>query len=150
MPVLIDGNNLMHTLPPGERDRRSLRQRALELVRNEAIDVTVIFDGPPPEASPDIEHLGRLTIRYSGNQSADDAIVQLITSRGDPERWRVVSDDAELRSRVRRCGGGVISLRDWRARRSRTPRARPHEPRLSSHEIADWEDFFASGPREDD
>jgi hypothetical protein len=144
MPVIIDGNNLLHSLPGHEQNRDSVRRRALDAVRQGGMSLTVVFDGPPSAGSPDPEHLGRLIIRYSGAFSADDLILRLIPRSGRASEWVVVTDDRALRERVRELGGEVWTLGEWRSRRPRKPRRVSREPKLSSREVADWEDFFAS------
>jgi hypothetical protein len=148
MPLVIDGNNLLHSLPLDQRSRDDVRRRVLETVRHETLRVTIVFDGPPRGGSPAIEHLGRVTIHYAGSSTADDVILRLLPRGSDASSWTVVTDDRDLRSRVRRAGGRVRSLAEWRRRRSRPPRRPAHEPKMSSHEVADWEKFFAA--REDD
>lgn len=148
MPVIIDGNNLLHSLPSQERNRDSVRRRALDTVRHGGMSLTVVFDGPPPVGSPDSEHLGRLTIRYSGASSADDLILRLLPKSGRASEWVVITNDRALRDRVSQKGGQVRTLREWQSRRPRKPRRVSREPKLSSREVADWETFFAS--REDD
>ena len=148
MPVIIDGNNLLHRMPSGEQNRDSVRRRALDTVRHEGMSLTVVFDGPPPVGSPDPEHLGRLTIRYSGASSADDLILRLLPKAGRASEWVVITDDRVLRGRVSEQGAQVRTLQEWQSRRPRKPRREPREPKLSSREVADWETFFSS--REDD
>ena len=148
MPVIIDGNNLLHSLPSREQNRKSVRRRALDTVRHEGMSLTVVFDGPPPVGSPDPEHLGRLTIRYSGASSADDLILRLLPKAGRASEWVVITDDRALRGRVSERGAQVRTLQEWQSRRPRKPRREPREPKLSSREVADWETFFSS--REDD
>ena len=144
MPFIIDGNNLLHSLPSRDQDRDKVRRRALDTVRHGGTLLTVVFDGPPPEGSPDPEHLGPLTVRYSGAWSADDLILRLLPQSGRASEWVVVTDDRALRDRVRERGGQVRSLREWHARKPRRLRRPSREPKLSSHEIEDWEAFFAS------
>ena len=144
MPVIIDGNNLMHAVSPtGGRD--VVRQQALETVRGEGVTITVVFDGPPRQGSPEIEHLGRVTVRYSGERSADDLIVDLIPGGKRAAEWVVVTDDRGLGRRVKERGGTVRSLADWRRRRPRKVASKPHQTKLSSHEVSQWEDYFAKG-----
>jgi hypothetical protein len=144
MPLVIDGNNLLHSLPPNLRSREEVRRRVLEAVRHETLRVTVVFDGPPRGGSPAIEHLGRLTIHYSGPSTADDVILRMLPQGSSASSWTVVTDDRDLRFRVRQAGGRVRSLAEWRHRRSRSPRRPAHEPKMSSHELAEWERFFAA------
>jgi hypothetical protein len=148
MPVIIDGNNFLHSLPKLEQNRGSVRRWALDTIREGRMNLILVFDGPPPVGSPDLEHLGRLTIRYSGASSADDLILRLIPRSGRASEWVVVTDDHALRDRVRELGGEVRTLGEWRSRRPRKPRRVSREPKLSSREVADWETFFAS--RDDD
>ncbi len=148
MPVIIDGNNFLHSLPSREQNRDSVRRRALDTVRQGGMSLTVVFDGPPPVGSPDPEHLGRLTIRYSGASSADDLILRLLRKSGRGSEWVVITDDRALRARVSEIGAQVRTLREWQSRRPRKQRRVSREPKLSSREVADWETFFAS--RDDD
>jgi predicted RNA-binding protein with PIN domain len=149
MPVIIDGNNLLHSLPNDQRDRSSVRRQALDTVRHEGVSLTVVFDGPPPPGSPKLEHLGRVTVRYSGRSSADDVIAGLLPSSGRAADWVVVTDDRALRDRVRDRGAQVRSLGEWRSRRSGKPRGPVREPKLSSREVTDWQAFFSSADEDD-
>ena len=148
MPIVIDGNNLLHNLPKHDRKRDAVRRSALDKVRHEGVSLTVVFDGPPPPGSPEHEHLGRVSVRYSGSTSADDVIVGLLPSDRRASEWVVVTDDRGLRDRVRERGAQVRSLKEWQSRKPRAPRRQAWEPKLSSREIDEWEEFFAS--REDD
>ena len=148
MPVIIDGNNLLHSLPSHERDRESVRRKALDAVRHEGMSLTVVFDGPPPAGSPAVENLGRVTVRYSGSSTADDLILGLLPPRGRASDWVVVSDDRALGQKVRDRGAAMRTVKDWRSRKTAGPKRASREPKLSSHELADWERYFSSG--EDD
>ena len=149
MPIVVDGNNLLHRLPPSQRTRADVRRRALEIVRNETVHVVVVFDGPPPEGSPETEHLGRVTVRYSGALAADDVIVELIPNGRGATQWVVVTDDRALGERARGKGAGVRSLAEWRSRRPPVRRT-DVQPRLSSREIAEWEEYFSARGETDD
>ena len=153
MPILIDGNNLLHSLAPNRRNRSELRRHTLDLTRYESIRVIVVFDGPPPETTAEREDLGNVSIVYSCERSADDVIISLLPEGKPAADWVVVSDDRGLARRARSAGAGVRSLAEWRGRRGRRP-APPLRPRaeakLSSHEIAEWEDYFSTGGDEND
>ena len=144
MPVVVDGNNLLHSLPPQHRSRADVRRHALDLVRRESLQVVVVFDGPPPQGSPATEHLGRVTVRYSGAAAADDVIIEMVPAGREASQWVVVTDDRALRARARSKGTSVRTLAEWRGRRPAARRS-SQESRLSSHEIAQWEEFFAHG-----
>jgi len=146
MPLLIDGNNLLHRLPAGERNRTGVRRQVLEATRHETISVTVVFDGPPPEGMSARESLGNVTIIYSGARSADDVIVASLPAGKAASQYSVVTDDRGLAARVQDRGGKVRTLAEWRGRRRRPPPTRPRvESKLSSNEVAEWEAFFSGG-----
>ena len=142
---MIDGNNLLHSLPSGSNNRSGVRRQVLEAVRYEKMRITVVFDGPPDKGSAAVEHLGSVTIRYSGAVSADEVIVQLLPTGNRASESVVVTDDRELQRRVREMGGKIRSLADWRRRKPRKTRPKVHESKLSSHDVADWEAYFSSG-----
>ena len=149
MPVVVDGNNLLHSLPPQHRSRADVRRHSLDLVRRESLQVVVVFDGPPPQGSPSVEHLGRVTVRYSGVAAADDVIIGMLPAGREAAQWVVVTDDRALRARARSKGSSVRTLAEWRGRRP-PPRRSAQESRLSSHEITQWEEFFAQGDDNED
>lgn len=142
MPIVIDGNNLLHRLPADQRSRDSVRQRVLDQARREKISLTVVFDGPPPEGSPSTEHLGSVTILYSGHSSADDIIIGRLPSGASARSWSVVTDDRGLAARVREQGASVRTLATWMGRRgAKRPPGRPRpEPRTK--DLDQWESFF--------
>jgi hypothetical protein len=144
MPLIIDGNNLLHSLPRGQRSREEVRRQVLEAVRQQRARVTVVFDGPPPSGAPELEHLGRVTVRYSGSAVADSVILDLLPA-SDAAEWVVVSDDRQLRERARQRGASVRTLGEWKGRRAKRSQRVSREPKLSSHEIAEWEDYFTEG-----
>lgn len=99
MPWILDGNNLA-----GGRDRGTVREAALTLARVERIRIVVVFDGPPPEGAPVVEHLGGVEVRYTPN--ADRAIAEQV--KGHVRNWRVATDDRELADRLRGLGVKVF------------------------------------------
>lgn len=145
MPILVDGNNLLHRLPGPGRSRAAVRRLVLEVSRHERMAVVVVFDGPPPSGSPGEESLGSVTVVYAGTAVADDVIVGRLPPGGEARQWAVVTDDRGLAGRVRQRGAEVRSLAQWRAKPKATPRRARVESKLSSHDIADWEAFFQEG-----
>jgi hypothetical protein len=107
------------------------------------MSVTVVFDGPPPTGAPGREGLGRVTVVYSGSRSADDVIVGMLPSGGAAKQWSVITDDRGLADRVRARGANSRRLAEWQRRRPRPVTRQRAESKLSSREVADWEDFFA-------
>jgi hypothetical protein len=144
MPIVVDGNNLLHNLPPGERSRTAVRRRVLEATRHETRSITVVFDGPPPGGTPERESLGRTTVVYAGSRTADDVIIGLIPAGAAAKQWSVVTDDRRLAERARTRGAAVRNLAQWRGRQPKAIRSRPAlESKLSSREVAEWEDYFS-------
>lgn len=150
MPILIDGNNLLHRLPKDQRSRSAVRAQVLDLTRHEAMLVTVVFDGPPPAGVPVRESLGKTTVVYSGSQTADDVIIGMLPDGAAAKQFSVITDDRGLADRVRSSGAKVRPLAEWQGRKKQPPRPTTFESKLSSHDIADWEAFFAGRDRDDD
>ncbi len=152
MPIVIDGNNLLHTLPSGQRSRAVVRQKVLDLSRREKISVTVVFDGPPPDGSPSSEHLGSVKILYSGKSSADDVIMNLVPTGNAARSWSVVTNDRGLGQRVRERGASVRTLSQWTGRRG--AKTRPGKPRpkppLRTQEVQRWEEEFSQEKKSKD
>lgn len=147
MPILLDGNNLLHKMPGSRRSRADVRSQVLEVTRRETMSVTVVFDGPPPAGAPEKESLGRVTVIYAGSRTADDVIVNMLPAGAAAKQFSVITDDRGLAGRVRERGAMVRKLAEWQRRPKQKPRPSKFESKLSSHDVADWEDFF-SGRRE--
>jgi hypothetical protein len=150
MPLLLDGNNLFHRLPPQSRSRAAVRSLVLDATRNERVAVVVVFDGPPPAGSPDRERLGPVTVLWSGSTSADDVIIRSIPDGPAARSWTVITDDRGLADRARRRGAAVRRLRQCMGRRKTPPRRPAAESKLSSRELQEWEAYFKSRPAEDE
>ena len=152
MPILIDGNNLLHSLPSHLRTRGAVRQQVLDHSRREKISVTIVFDGPPPGGTPASEHLGNVTIVYSGGTSADDVIIDRLPAGSAALSWTVVTNDRNLSARARERGASVRTLSQWTTRRKVTaPPGKPRpKPRLRSEEVVRWEKEFSKGADSDD
>lgn len=151
MPILIDGNNLLHRLPKPQRSRADVRAQVLEITRRETLSVIVVFDGPPPTGAPARESLGKVTVVYSGSRAADDVIIGLLPGGAEAKQFSVVTDDRGLADRARERGAKVRRLAEWRGRKKQEPpRRSTFESKLSSHDVADWENFFAGRDRDDE
>lgn len=149
MPLLIDGNNLMHRLPQRHTCRSDVRRHVLDACRSERMRVTVVFDGPPPAGTPARELLGSVTVVYSGSATADDVILGHLPTGASAQDWVVVTDDRGLAERARQRGAHVRSVGDWQRPRRGRPHSPTRQPKLSSREVAEWEAFF-SGGRDDE
>ena len=153
MPILVDGNNLLHQLPRSERSREAARRLVLDRTRGQRQRVTVVFDGPPPPHAPEVESLGAVTIRYAGARAADDLIIAALPRGPAARQWVVVTDDRELQRRAREVGSEVRPLASLRADRGpSTPsqeKPRPERP-LSARELEGWERELAGDRNDDD
>ncbi len=147
MPVLLDGNNLLHRLPQDRRSRKDVRRAALDLVRREGVRVTVVFDGPPPAGTPEREALGSVTVVYAGSSSADEVILRRVSGarRG---QLTVVTDDRELARRARQAGARVQPVASWLDKLTVPDREKPAA--LSPTDLADWEDYFRHEPPDEE
>jgi hypothetical protein len=113
------------------------------------MSVVVVFDGPPPAGAPEHEALGPVTVVYSGAMAADDVIIGRIPAGASARQWVVVTDDRGLAGRARGRGAAVRSLGEWSARPRRAPSRKHSEAKLSPREIAEWEEIFRGGRKDD-
>ena len=145
MPIMVDGNNLLHRLPANRRSRGEVRRLTLALARREGIRITLVFDGPPPAGTPDQEALGGVKIVYSGRVSADDTIIRRLPGRPRSADWVVVSADRGLLERARRAGAKTRPLDQWIDKLMTAGPAETGSEQLSPDEVAEWEEYFAGG-----
>ena len=116
MPVIIDGNNLLHAVraaaDTGLFPGRSMLCGALgEWARRRREQVHVVFDGPAPGrdlakqiGDPDI------CVSYSGGVTADAELIRMLAADSAARRLLVVSSDREI----------VRAARHYRARTMRS------------------------------
>jgi predicted RNA-binding protein with PIN domain len=142
MPILVDGNNLLHSLPPPTRNREQVRRLVLDHCRHERLKITVVFDGPPPSGAPPREELGAVTVVYAGSKTADDVIIRRLPGGTAARDWVVVTDDRGLQARARDKGASIRTLAEWSSKKTAPPPKPRIESKLSSHEVAQWEDYF--------
>jgi predicted RNA-binding protein with PIN domain len=106
---LVDGMNVIGSRPDGwwrDLDGAVVRLiRCLTVWRGESgIEVTVVFDGPPPPGFDELD-LGGVDVVFAGTGLiADDEIVRRIGIDPDPGSVRVVTSDRPLADRVRAAG----------------------------------------------
>ena len=148
MPILVDGNNLLHHLR-GAHGRSDVRRQVLDACRGQRRQVTVVFDGPPPAGTPAREILGSVTVVYSGPRSADDLIVSRVPAGPRGREWVVVTDDRELARRARARGATIRSLAEWRSQSPSGDR-QTHDRPLPPEDVAAWEAYFANGRHGED
>jgi hypothetical protein len=106
--LLVDGYNVSLALRAGhplEEQRRWLIERLRPLVARGNATPVVIFDGDGPAGSR--RDTSGVEVRFTAaGTTADDEIVFAVAATADPVL--VVTDDAELRERVRSEGGNVL------------------------------------------
>ncbi len=109
MPVLIDGNNLLHAAreledPDVLLGRSMLCDKLGHWAERQNEQVHIVFDGPSPPA-PLAEQIGHASIQvtYSGRGTNADAVVQdILDGHSAARRLVVVSTDREVRQAARR------------------------------------------------
>jgi predicted RNA-binding protein with PIN domain len=154
MATLIDGNNLLGTLAPGEsRDRESrfrLVGKLLVFQRFTRRRIILVFDGPPDD---DLEgrRLGpKFEVLFPPpGQKADDVIQERLNLPFDRRRFFVVSSDREVRTQARSRGAAVMKCEEFgrelknvlkKARQDRELAKRPEFP--TPLETSLWLDLF--------
>src|SRR3990170_305027 len=108
--VLIDGNNLLHTMREHAPIAAVGRETMVRLIgrwsRRTGTAVTLVFDGPAPKGAlkKQLSPEG-LSVRFSAPATADDLIVAAIHDAEDPTNLRVVTSDTAIRHAAvyRRC-----------------------------------------------
>jgi predicted RNA-binding protein with PIN domain len=153
MPVLIDGDNLLHAARDmGDPDRLVGRSMLCDSLgawaRRQDERVHIVFDGvsPDPALASQIGHPA-IQVSYSGaGVSADSVIADLLTANSAARRVLVVSTDREVRQAARRRRAHSMRSDDfWRQVQRdlsrREPRvAEPDEKRTgpAPDEVDDW------------
>jgi hypothetical protein len=114
MLFLVDGYNVTRADPATrelsleqQRDALSRRLATRGAALLGAGRIVVVFDGA--EGAGSTTHVGSVQVRYSGGQSADDAIVAVARAAG--ERVVLVTSDRELACRVRDHLGRSVGVR---------------------------------------
>jgi hypothetical protein len=117
---MVDASNVIGSRPDGWwRDREGAAGRLIEALRAFAgpdDDVVVVLDAGP---SAWAGHEGFVEVAIAprrGRDAADDEIVRRLEADHDPASIEVVTTDAELASRARAVGAGVVGAGEFRRR----------------------------------
>ncbi|HKB72347.1 MAG TPA: NYN domain-containing protein [Thermoanaerobaculia bacterium] len=142
MPFLVDGNNLIGSVlgkaAATEEERRWVQRTIAARVRSGGSKVVLFFDGEPAAGKRE-GWLGGLTVRFSGNRSADDAIVEAVERSKTRRDCHVVTDDRGLAERARARGARALSTADFWGRMSEPGPAAA----AAAVDVGDWESFFS-------
>ncbi len=133
MALVIDGHNLIGAMPdiqlnePDDEARLLARLRSYRAHNGQSL--IVFFDsGDLPASTPSMSSPG-VMVRYSApGQTADDAIVDFLRTRGQPGQYAVVTNDVDLTWRVRSAGASVMRASDFIAKLIRPPARPRNEP----------------------
>jgi len=118
MAYLIDGNNLLGHLAPGEsrgpESRHGLMARLLTFQRLTRRRIILVFDGPPDD---DLERL-KLGRKFEvlfppPGAKADDVIQERLSLPFDRRAFFVVSSDRELGVQARSRGAAVMKCDEF-------------------------------------
>jgi len=135
MPYFLDGDNLVGT-ERGRRgtpeDRDALVSEVAERLRRTDATVVLFFDGDGRRVS-----LGKLSVRYAGSVSADEAILREVSRSGRRGETTVVTADRDLARRVRDLGASALAPNDfWKRFGAGKERSRP--AREAAVNVAEW------------
>ncbi len=142
MPYLLDGNNLIGQARgrarAGEEDRAALIAELCDRLRRTRARAVLVFDGP---ASAGGAHLGGLSIRFSGNLSADEVLLREIARSSVPGETVLVTADRELARQARDAGARTLSPAEFWKRFGTAPRA--EREAAVTVDVEDWMRYFA-------
>ena len=150
MPYLIDGNNLIGAIQiidiRDQKAREKLSQLLSRYQKAKGNTVFVVYDGPPPEGSPNELHMGRLRIIYAGPKSdADSRIKSIIREVSSPDQWIVVSSDKQVYSYCQWAGAKVMRVIPFYQDVKQTLESAGEELRdqiVRSDDVDDWLLYF--------
>ena len=118
---------------------REVQSRIAARVRSCRSSVVMFFDGEP-EAGKRDAWMGSLTVRYAGNRSADDAIIEAVERSKARRDCHVVTDDRALAERARGRGARSLSVSDfWGRLEDEAPAAAEGK----AVNVDDWMSFFS-------
>lgn len=144
MTWFLDGNNMLALALGGRRgpDDRERLLRRLSAFRLPS-PYTIVFDGPPPEASPSREkRLGKAFVIYAGGRTADEVILRRVRP-GD----HVVTADRDLGLKSRDRGAKVMKPSDFLS--GLKPKGGGHrseKPTSTAVDVDEWLRFFGEDP----
>ncbi len=163
--IVVDGYNVIYAddslrrfaVKSMERARRVLLSRIAAYLADKDLRVTVVFDGRGAMTDADVMIPGKLQVVYSAhNQSADDLIVSIVTTSGNPRAYIVVtSDRAHIGPAVAECGckvmGSVAFLERLQAKQvASSATGDEDKPAEGGDQLDYWMERFRKEPRKED
>lgn len=107
---VIDGYNLLKRLrnnsQPGIEDRSSLLKFLSEYSSRRKVQITIVFDGYGYER---LDYL-KVKVCFSRDISADEYILSFLKDKTRKKNYRVVTDDLELRFKLKNLGIEVMEV----------------------------------------
>ena len=138
LPVLIDGNNLLHAArdvddPDRAPGRLALCQILSEWAQRARQRTQIVFDGPKPTGGlAEQIDAGVVQVQYSGPFSADAVLVEMIAKHSAARTLLVVSSDREIQRAAKRHLARTSRAdnfwRSVRAMLAQPPKMRADEP----------------------
>jgi len=116
---VVDGDNVAHLRGGSDeydRVRADLIAAVVDQAARSGTDTVLVFDGHGSDRS-----LGRTTVRYSKNETADTVIERLAHRRQHERQVTVVSSDTVLRHVAQRGPVHAMSAREYLDRLSAPP-----------------------------
>ncbi len=157
--VLIDGNNLMHSMHVHAPIPHVGQETLVKIVERWARDgndaVTIVFDGRPARRELERQLASkRIEVRFSAPATADDVIIAMIQRERDPAALAVVTDDTAIRHEARRRGCDHLNTIPFiaelfpsapRSERSQPANIADKPEAVSNEEKKHWVDVFDDG-----
>jgi YacP-like NYN domain-containing protein len=126
--VVVDGHNAAHRLRLAGGSA-SVREQVVRRARAAAVRgtaVTVFFDGHPAAGEFGGTEHGGVTLRFSGDAEADDAIVDHLRRVQRPDNVTIVTDDRGLARRAEQIGAKTSGIDRFFGAPSKSPGRREH------------------------
>lgn len=155
MPYIIDGNNLIGSVPDIALEDPAARKKLVELVRKyqeyRKNAVIVVFDGEPDDAFHRQPLNEKFTVVYPRyGDSADDEIKRILNKYTYFKDVIVVTSDRELKNFAKKKGARIINSiefhfelkRNYRAQGIKENNLKRINTRLSDSEIDQWMKIF--------
>jgi predicted RNA-binding protein with PIN domain len=137
---MVDGYNALITVKPLLKSKFKSRDGFLQYIkiaqpfgslRNK---ITIVFDGRKGIVSSVKKRYSPLNIIYAKHRTADEQIVQMVKKELRPQQTIVVTDDRELREKVRALGAQIMSVREFFKSLKKKSPAQEEKPRPESAE----------------